>query len=64
MLLIHDIRSNRTSEKITAPGFECGVVITGGIINSVPILVATACTESFGSGPAHIKLNGKEICFL
>lgn len=47
---------------MTAPGFECGAVITGGITKAASRLAATACTKSLGSGPAHIKVDGKEIC--
>lgn len=45
-----------------APASECGAVITGGTVKVALRLVATACTESLGPGPAHIKVNRKEIC--
>lgn len=45
-----------------APASECGAVITGGTVKIALRLGATACTESLGSGPAHIKVNRKEIC--
>lgn len=50
------------SDKITAPASECGAVIAGGIVKVPLRLVATACTESLGPGPVHIKVNRKEIC--
>lgn len=44
------------------PASECGAVITGGTVKVALRLVAAACTESLGPGPAHIKANRKEIC--